>query len=128
MTMSQNSRTDDLPAIEGDQTLQIPKEKSCFAWLIALQGPRRGRIFSLKADGVSIGRSLENDITVDDEATSRHHARLFANDSPGQPDFFVQDLASANGTFVNGERVSRHTLHDEDRIVFGATTFAFKQF
>ncbi len=127
MTISQNNHTDDLPVID-DPTLQLPKEEPCLAWLITLQGPRRGRLFPLRSDGVSIGRSLENDIPVDDEATSRHHARIFADDGSVHPHFFVQDLASANGTFVNGERISRHALHDEDRIVFGATIFAFKQF
>jgi len=125
--MSQNNHTDDLPLVD-DPTLKLSKERPCLAWLIVLQGVRRGRLFSLNSDGVSVGRSLENDITVDDEAASRHHARLFANDGPGQPRFFVQDLASANGTFVNGERISRHALQDEDRVVFGATLFAFKQF
>ena len=125
--MSQNSHTDDLPIIN-DPTLKLPKEWPCFAWLVILQGPRRGRLLPLKTDGISIGRSSENDITVDDEAMSRHHARLFADDGSVHLHFFVQDLASANGTFVNGERVSRHALHDEDRIVFGATLFVFKQF
>ncbi|HEY53550.1 MAG TPA: FHA domain-containing protein [Caldilineae bacterium] len=128
MTSSQNASTDALPDIDGDQTLQIPKEKPCFAWLVALNGPRRGRLYALRADGASVGRSSENDIIIDDEATSRHHARLYADDDLARPRFFVQDLASANGTFVNGERISRQALSDEDRIVFGETLFAFKQF
>jgi len=41
--------------------------------------------------------------------------------------FYVQDLASANGTFVNGLRVVRQVLHDEDRIVVGQATLVFKQ-
>jgi len=126
--MSQNSGTDDLPIIDTDQTLQLPKETPCFAWLVVLRGPRRGRLFPLKADGVSIGRSSENNIAVDDETASRLHARVFADDGAARSHFFVQDLASANGTFVNGVRVSRMALHDEDRVAFGDTMFAFKQF
>ena len=126
--MTQNNGTDDLPFIDTDQTLQLPKETPCFAWLVVLRGPRRGRLFPLKADGVSIGRSSENDITVDDEASSRHHARVFADDGAARSHFFVQDLASANGTFVNGVRVSRIALHDEDRVAFGDMIFAFKQY
>lgn len=126
--MSQNSGTDDLPIIDTDQTLQLPKERPCFAWLVVLRGPRRGRLFPLKTDGISVGRSSENDITIDDEVASRHHARIFADDGSVHAHFFVQDLASANGTFVNGERVSRTALQDEDRVAFGDTLFAFKQY
>jgi pSer/pThr/pTyr-binding forkhead associated (FHA) protein len=126
--MSQNSGTDDLPILDTDQTLQLPKERPCFAWLVVLRGPRRGRLFPLKTAGINIGRSSENDITIDDETVSRHHARIFADDGSVRANFFVQDLASANGTFVNGERVSRMTIQDEDRIAFGDTMFAFKQF
>jgi pSer/pThr/pTyr-binding forkhead associated (FHA) protein len=125
--MSQKASTDALPAIDGDQTLQLPKERPCLAWLVALRGPRRGRLYALKAGGANVGRSSENDIEIDDEAASRHHARLYADGDLDHPRFFVQDLASANGTFVNDERISRHALSDEDRIVFGATLFAFKQ-
>ena len=37
--------------------------------------------------------------------------------------FWVQDLASKNGTFVNGERVERRDLRDGDRVVIGTSTF-----
>ena len=85
-------------------------------------------LFQLKTSGITVGRSSENDIVIDDEGTSRHHARLFADDGPVRPQFFVQDLASANGTFVNEERIARTALVDEDRVTFGGTLFAFKQF
>ncbi len=87
--MTQNNGTDDLPFIDTDQTLQLPKETPCFTWLVVLRGPRRGRLFPLKADGVSIGRSSENDITVDDETSSRHHARIYADDGAVRSHFSI---------------------------------------
>lgn len=128
MSLSEPLADDALPGVSEDEyTLKLPQESPCFAWLVVLDGPRRGRLFRLKADGVTVGRAEENDIVIDDQTTSRHHARLFADDDAEKPQFFVQDLASANGTFVNGERVARHPLKDDDRIIFGEAQFAFKQ-
>lgn len=81
----------------------------------------------MKASGSSLGREVENDLVVDDEAVSRFHARVFAESELGRLRFYIQDLASANGTFVNGERVAREELHDDDRVVVGDTHFVFKQ-
>jgi pSer/pThr/pTyr-binding forkhead associated (FHA) protein len=63
---------------------------------------------------------------LDDETVSRHHARLLVEPGIGNPQIYIQDLASANGVFVNGERIVRQLLHDEDRIAIGKTVFAFK--
>ena len=125
---SEKSGTEDLPVLDADQTLQLPRERPSFAWLVMLRGPRRGRLYPLKASGTSIGRAADNDIAMDDETASRHHARIFGDDDSSHLHFFVQDLASANGTFVNGERISKIALQDEDRITFGESSFAFKQF
>ena len=63
----------------------------------------------------TIGRGSENDIVIDAPQISRHHARLIRKD--GQ--IFVEDLASANGTFVNGERVGRREITPQDTVSFG---------
>lgn len=110
-----------------DPTLRLPKAPPCFAWLVVLNGPRRGRLLRLKAEGVTLGRSDENDIVLEDETISRFHARILAEPDGEGRCFVVQDLASANGTYVNGRRVSRHPLRDEDRLKLGQTVFAFKE-
>lgn len=57
-----------------------------------------------------IGRSEHNDITIDSQFVSRHHAMLIRE---GASTFLI-DLNSTNGTFVNSKRVSNHVLvHDE---------------
>ena len=63
----------------------------------------------------SIGRHPDNHLVLRDNRASRHHARLVQSG----PDFFVEDLDSRHGIFVNGERVSRRLLAGGDRIEFG---------
>src|SRR5215470_606265 len=64
---------------------------------------------------VSIGRSPDNDLPVDNLAVSNYHARVYFE--AGR--LVVEDLDSLNGTFVNDLRVERATLHDGDRIHIG---------
>ncbi|NOX62103.1 MAG: FHA domain-containing protein [Chloroflexi bacterium] len=108
-------------------TIEIDDHASSYAWLVMLRGPRRGRLYPLKPEGVSLGRGEANDICLDDESVSRFHARIVAEPGPSGLQFIVQDLASVNGTFVNGERITRQALKDEDRLQLGNTVLVFKQ-
>jgi len=64
---------------------------------------------------VSIGRSPDNDLPVDNLAVSNYHARVYFEGGR----LVVEDLDSLNGTFVNDLRVERATLHDGDSIWIG---------
>lgn len=64
---------------------------------------------------VTIGRSPDNDLPVDNLAVSNHHARVYYEGGR----LVVEDLDSLNGTFVNDLRVERATLHDGDAIWIG---------
>ena len=64
---------------------------------------------------VTIGRALDNDVRLSSTLVSRHHCRI----ESASEGVFVVDLGSANGTQVNGERVSRRLLRDGDRIGIG---------
>jgi pSer/pThr/pTyr-binding forkhead associated (FHA) protein len=64
---------------------------------------------------VTIGRSPDNDLPIDNLAVSTHHARVYVE--AGR--LVVEDLDSLNGTFVNDLRVERATLHDGDSIWIG---------
>src|SRR5260221_7401202 len=64
---------------------------------------------------VGIGRSPDNDLSVDILAVSNYHVRVYFE--AGR--LVVEDLASLNGTFVNDMRVERATLHDGDSIHIG---------
>lgn len=62
-----------------------------------------------------IGRLGDNQLTLRDNRISRRHARIVAEDDG----YFVEDLNSRYGVFVNGVRVQRHSLRHGDRISFG---------
>lgn len=64
---------------------------------------------------VSIGRSPDNDIPIDNLAISNYHARVYYEGGR----LVVEDLDSLNGTFVNDLRIERATLHDGDSIWIG---------
>jgi ABC transport system ATP-binding/permease protein len=69
---------------------------------------------------IRIGRSDDNDIVLSDLGASRHHAELR---TIGGGSYLVVDLGSHNGTFVNGERVTRTTVTEQDIITIGNATF-----
>lgn len=62
-----------------------------------------------------IGRHIDNHLVLRDNRASRNHARIFIDGSA----YYVEDLNSRHGTWVNGERVARRALHNSDRIDFG---------
>jgi pSer/pThr/pTyr-binding forkhead associated (FHA) protein len=64
---------------------------------------------------VSIGRSPDNDLPIDNLAVSNHHARVYFEAGK----LVIEDLDSLNGTFVNQMRVERAMLHDGDSISIG---------
>lgn len=69
----------------------------------------------------SIGRLAGNTIVIDNPAVSGHHASVFRDGDH----FVIEDLASTNGTFVNGKHVSRHTLQSGDAVRVGKHTILF---
>lgn len=74
----------------------------------------------LSDKAVRIGRAPDNDLALSDLDVSRHHAEL--RKSPAGR-YEIIDLGSHSGTFVNGTRVSRATLTDQDIIGIGHSTF-----
>lgn len=69
----------------------------------------------------TIGRAADNNIYLDDPSLSRFHASLAMNESG---EIMLADLGSANGTFVNRERITQpRTLQAGDEIVFGTVRF-----
>jgi len=63
----------------------------------------------------TIGRQGDNNLVLRDNRASRAHARIVADNG----DYFIEDLESRHGVFVNGHKVTRHKLTDADRIDFG---------
>jgi len=71
-----------------------------------------------------IGRSKENDLTLDDNSVSRRHAEL-RRKSDGS--FTITDLNSLNGLYVNNAKVLTAVLHDGDRVDIGDIRLRFVQ-
>jgi len=70
--------------------------------LYILKGPCEGQSFDLKDDETYIGRSPDNDIQIKDKSVSRNHLKLIRKED----EYFIRDLKSTNGTFVDGEKIS----------------------
>lgn len=85
--------------------------------LIAEENPRQ--VFQLERAMLMIGRDEESQIQVHDHSVSRNHASIVFDGK----EFMVRDNGSTNGTYVNGERVSRHALKQHDLIRFGEALF-----
>ena len=76
---------------------------------------------------ISLGRDSDNMIALEDEFVSRRHCRIQKKDSEG---FILMDMDSRNGTFLNGNRVFKALLKNNDRIQIGKKefTFSFERF
>lgn len=72
---------------------------------------------------ITIGRGLENEIVIKDLLASRRHVRLV----PHGGGFIVEDLDSRNGTYINGARITRGELREDDLLAVGRTRFTLKQ-
>jgi len=94
-------------------------------YLTVIEGDLKGKSFDITGIGTyTIGRK-ECDIVLDDDKVSRKHASVVII-REGQ--YAVQDLASRNGTFVNGVRLTRRNVQHNDLIRVGNTTLRFTVF
>ena len=91
------------------------------ALLIVKRGPSDGSRFLLDVDVTTAGRHPHAEIFLDDVTVSRKHAE-FKRDANG---FSVSDLASLNGTYLNGSRVETARLRDGDEVQVGKFKLTF---
>ena len=91
-------------------------------FLQVIKGLNPGQQFPLEGERNILGRHPECDIVLDIGAVSRQHAQILCVASQ----FYVEDLKSRNGTFVNGEMIrGRHPLFDNDQVKICDLLFAF---
>lgn len=84
--------------------------------------------FELKGPVFSVGRSPESNLYIEEPMVSARHAVIEREDSSNDTStarYWLRDLESTNGTFVNDLRVSRHALQHHDVIRFGLHSFLF---
>ncbi|RLB35320.1 MAG: hypothetical protein DRH20_11155 [Deltaproteobacteria bacterium] len=82
-----------------------------------------GIIFNIpiNKDKITIGRSKDNDLTLQDGTVSRHHAEILKTDKG----YMLVDLGSYNGTRLNGKLIQSALLRYEDRIQIGLNKLTF---
>jgi predicted component of type VI protein secretion system len=89
--------------------------------VVIREGPGTGNEYDV-AQGVILGRLDSSDIPVKDTKASREHAKIYKQGGR----FAIVDLNSSNGTFVNGERVTKHLLEPGDEISIGTVQLLFE--
>jgi serine phosphatase RsbU (regulator of sigma subunit) len=91
--------------------------------LVATKGPNAGQRFTLESDAALIGRQPDAAVYLDSLSVSRHHARVVRQADA----YFVEDLGSSNGTFLNGVRLAgRAPLTEQDALEIGPYTLALR--
>ena len=101
-------------------TSQHNSGSGVFPALVFVQGSEQKNIV-LNRTPFTVGRKVDKDLVIADPRVSRDHAQIMQE---GQ-DFFLIDLGSKHGTFVNGERIQKQKLDRGDRLEFGARDSAY---
>jgi serine phosphatase RsbU (regulator of sigma subunit) len=95
------------------------------AILITLQGPEAGRKYPLEGNSTVLGRQADSTICLPAKAVSRQHAQIVQDEGA----WYLEDLDSSNGTFLNGTRLSprvRVRLTDQDTFQVGPYLFGLR--
>ena len=91
------------------------------ALLVVQRGPNAGSKFLIDKDVTTTGRHPESDIFLDDVTVSRRHAEFRRRDGH----FFIHDVGSLNGTYVNQQRVDETQLANGDELQIGRFKLTF---
>lgn len=86
------------------------------------EGPLQGGFFRNWESPLTIGRGLNNNVVLVDDAISTAHAQIVQE---GQ-DYFIEDLKSSNGTFLDGVKVQKARLSNGQKIKVGISTLVFE--
>ena len=111
---------------DGDRTMLRSTGGSQGIGMVRIEeGKEPGRIYEVRKETLSIGRSRESDIFLEDLAVSRLHASII---SLGNNNYALRDEGSAIGTKVNGQPVNKYQpypLQEGDKIQLGQTVLVF---
>ncbi len=119
----------ELETIRHETTLVVPladdQSKKSFllqhASLIFIKGSEEGRQFQIDKEKIAFGKHKDNNLVLNDKFVSRHHGEIYFRNG----EFFIRDLGSKNGTFVNGKRIHGTVLRPGSRIEIGKTCIDF---
>lgn len=100
-----------------------PAPNKPFAYLVSQE--EDSKRYPITSTTWRIGRSKDNELPLDDNSVSRLHAEIHRYNNGS---FFLLDMQSLNGVYVNGEQVSNRKLQEGDIIEIGDVYFRFTQF
>ena len=85
-------------------------------------GPQKGKTFEIAGDSQVLGRESSGEVQILDQGISRRHAEIFRIGEM----YFIRDLESRNGTFVNDNQIKEELLRIGDQIALGNTVLVFE--
>lgn len=104
-----------------DLKLPVKEGQDCLVIIYSSDARQFGKRYLLTAETVSIGRGSENEVVLENDAVSRKHAVIEKRSRA----YYVQDLESTNGTYVNDALVRDYQLRRGDQIKIGDTIMKF---
>jgi two-component system, cell cycle response regulator len=112
---------------DAEQTIKLdvrevtPRSKSKRPVLVVLQGHAIGQTVTLDKSCITIGRGSQADLVIRDEIASRLHAEIIRLEVEGAiTEYYVNDLSSTNGTYLNGTKITgQQLLEDGDKVKIG---------
>jgi diguanylate cyclase (GGDEF)-like protein len=108
------TRITNLDSLEAELRL---RRQQIAAYLVVVEGTNVGEMHKIEGE-VVVGRASSVKVRLSDDGISRRHCRVVALGNQ----LVLEDLGSANGTLVNGQKVQQHPLAEGDKIRLGATT------
>jgi pSer/pThr/pTyr-binding forkhead associated (FHA) protein len=102
-----------------------PVPQYIHATLTIARGNDVGRVFQVTSQRTIIGRGESADVVLDDQSLSREHAAITYHHSVRE--FRVEDLGSANGTLLNGSKVTSYGIRHGDKLLVGDTLLVFER-
>jgi pSer/pThr/pTyr-binding forkhead associated (FHA) protein len=102
----------------------VPEEAALIE-LDQVEGTAGRRMHDIGEELVTVGRSPESNIFLDDVTVSRRHAEIFKREQSEGRGFRIRDAGSLNGTYVNRVRVDSVDLRNGDEIQIGKYRFKF---
>jgi two-component system, cell cycle response regulator len=85
------------------------------ALLVRVDATNSGQVYTLAGTAFSLGRHPDNAVCIDDQGLSRYHAKIVMHSER----YWIEDLGSSNGTYLNGRRVTSCELANGDTVQFG---------
>ena len=119
-TVSYAPSFEEVEEVSGGRDDDAP-EAAALIELDQVEGTAGRRMHDIKEGVVTVGRTPQSDIFLDDVTVSRKHAEIERNESG----FRIRDVGSLNGTYVNRVRVDAVDLRNGDEIQVGKSRFKF---